>query len=232
MEGAIGAKYFELPCVVRNMTDDEAIIAMLESNMQQRQELKPSEKAFVYKMQLEAIRRQAGRPQKNSVQVGLNLSNKQSRDIIAEQAKDSSTQIQRYIRLTELIKPILDMMDETGKPGLVPAVNISYLSKPEQEYLFNKMEMDLCYPSMYQSKQLKDYSTSGKLSTEGKVNQAAIDLIMQEEPKNEKHIKIQTSKIKSYFKEGTSIKDMEKHIIELLSRENKRQKDKKFEHNI
>ena len=129
----------EMPCIVRNLTDDEATIIMVDSNLQ-RETILPSEKAFAYKMKLEAIKRQAGRPSKeNSVPVGQNFEGKTSRELLADKSPDSNTQIQRYIRLTELIPPILDMVD-SGKIAFRPAVELSYLSKEQQQSLYDTME--------------------------------------------------------------------------------------------
>ena len=118
----------EIPCIVRSLTDDEATIVMVDSNLQ-REKILPSEKAFAYKMKLEAMKRQAGRPSKeNSVPVGQNFEGKTSRELLAAKSPDSNTQIQRYIRLTELIPPVLQMVDD-GKIAFRPAVELSYLSK-------------------------------------------------------------------------------------------------------
>ena len=116
-----------MPCIVRNLTDDEATIIMVDSNLQ-REKVLPSEKAFAYKMKLDAMKRQAGRPSKNSVPVAQDLRGKTSRQLLGEQVGESQDQIRRYIRLTELITPILDMVDE-GKIAMRPAVELSYLPK-------------------------------------------------------------------------------------------------------
>ena len=131
----------EMPCIIRNLTDDEATIIMVDSNLQ-RETILPSEKAFAYKMKLEAIKRQAGRPSKeNSVPVGQNFEGKTSRELLADKSPDSNTQIQRYIRLTELIPSILDMVD-SGKIAFRPAVELSYLSKEQQQSLYDTMECE------------------------------------------------------------------------------------------
>ena len=131
----------EMPCIVRNLTDDEATIIMVDSNLQ-RETILPSEKAFAYKMKLEAMKRQAGRPSKeNSVPVGQNFEGKTSRELLADKSPDSNTQIQRYIRLTELIPSILDMVD-SGKIAFRPAVELSYLSKEQQQSLYDTMECE------------------------------------------------------------------------------------------
>ena len=169
----------EMPCIVRNLTDDEATIIMVDSNLQ-RETILPSEKAFAYKMKLEAIKRQAGRPSKeNSVPVGQNFEGKTSRELLADKSPDSNTQIQRYIRLTELIPSILDMVD-SGKIAFRPAVELSYLSKEQQQSLYDTMECEDCTPSLAQAIKMKEFSRDGKLTEE------VILSIMQEEKPNQR----------------------------------------------
>ena len=169
----------EMPCIVRNLTDDEATIIMVDSNLQ-RETILPSEKAFAYKMKLEAIKRQAGRPSKeNSVPVGQNFEGKTSRELLADKSPDSNTQIQRYIRLTELIPSILDMVD-SGKIAFRPAVELSYLSKKQQQSLYDTMECEDCTPSLAQAIKMKEFSRDGKLTEE------VILSIMQEEKPNQR----------------------------------------------
>ena len=128
-----------MPCLVRNLTDDEAVVIMVDSNLQ-REEVLPSEKAFAYKMKLEAMKRQAGRPSKENLSpVATNLRGQRSDEILGKQVGESKDQIRRYIRLTELIPSILDMVDE-GKIAMRPAVELSYLSKEQQEQLFDTIE--------------------------------------------------------------------------------------------
>ena len=169
----------EMPCIVRNLTDDEATIIMVDSNLQ-RETILPSEKAFAYKMKLEAIKRQAGRPSKeNSVPVGQNFEGKTSRELLADKSPDSNTQIQRYIRLTELIPPVLDMVD-SGKIAFRPAVELSYLSKEQQQSLYDTMECEDCTPSLAQAIKMKEFSRDGKLTEEVTLS------IMQEEKPNQR----------------------------------------------
>lgn len=173
------ARITEMPCIVRKLTDDEATIIMVDSNLQ-RKTILPSEKAFAYKMKLEAIKRQAGRPSKeNSVPVGQNFEGKTSRELLADKSPDSNTQIQRYIRLTELIPPMLDMMDN-GKIAFRPAVELSYLSKEQQQSLYDTMECEDCTPSLAQAIKMKEFSRDGKLTEE------VILSIMQEEKPNQR----------------------------------------------
>ena len=167
----------EMPCIVRNLTDDEATIIMVDSNLQ-RETILPSEKAFAYKMKLEAMKRQAGRP-KNSAPLEPNLKGTRSNEELAASSPDSRSQIQRYIRLTELIPPMLDMMDN-GKIAFRPAVELSYLSKEQQQSLYDTMECEDCTPSLAQAIKMKEFSRDGKLSAE------VILSIMQEEKPNQR----------------------------------------------
>lgn len=167
----------EMPCIVRNLTDDEATIIMVDSNLQ-RETILPSEKAFAYKMKLEAMKRQAGRP-KNSAPLEPNLKGTRSNEELAANSPDSRSQIQRYIRLTELIPSILDMVD-SGKIAFRPAVELSYLSKEQQQSLYATMECEDCTPSLAQAIKMKEFSRDGKLSAE------VILSIMQEEKPNQR----------------------------------------------
>ena len=167
----------EMPCIIRNLTDDEATIIMVDSNLQ-RETILPSEKAFAYKMKLEAMKRQAGRP-KNSAPLEPNLKGTRSNEELAANSPDSRSQIQRYIRLTELIPPVLDMVD-SGKIAFRPAVELSYLSKEQQQSLYDTMECEDCTPSLAQAIKMKEFSRDGKLSAE------VILSIMQEEKPNQR----------------------------------------------
>ena len=166
-----------MPCIVRNLTDDEATIIMVDSNLQ-RETILPSEKAFAYKMKLEAMKRQAGRP-KNSAPLEPNLKGTRSNEELAANSPDSRSQIQRYIRLTELIPSILDMVD-SGKIAFRPAVELSYLSKEQQQSLYDTMECEDCTPSLAQAIKMKEFSRDGKLTEE------VILSIMQEEKPNQR----------------------------------------------
>lgn len=167
----------EMPCIVRNLTDDEATIIMVDSNLQ-RETILPSEKAFAYKMKLEAMKRQAGRP-KNSAPLEPNLKGTRSNEELAASSPDSRSQIQRYIRLTELIPPMLDIVDN-GKIAFRPAVELSYLSKEQQQSLYDTMECEDCTPSLAQAIKMKEFSRGGKLTEE------VILSIMQEEKPNQR----------------------------------------------
>ena len=161
------------------MTRDEAIILMVESNLQ-RSIILPSEKAFSYKMRLEAMKRQAGRPsQNNSSPVGIDLRGKQSLDVLGEEVGDSRNQIHRYIRLTELIPELLDLVDE-GRIAFRPAVELSYLQKEEQSALLEQISYADATPSLAQAIKLKRFSQDGKLNNE------VIESIMSEEKPNQR----------------------------------------------
>ena len=168
-----------IPCIVRDLTDDEAVIIMVDSNLQ-REKVLPSEKAFAYKMKLEAMRRQAGRPSKeNGVPLGHHFQQGKSREILADNSPDSNTQIQRYIRLTNLIPEILDMVDD-GRIAFRPAVELSYLTEQEQGTLYDTMGREDCTPSLAQAIKMKAFSRDGKLTD------AVIRSIMAEEKPNQK----------------------------------------------
>jgi ParB family chromosome partitioning protein len=196
-----------MPCIVRELDDDAAIVAMVDSNLQ-RESILPSEKAFAYKMKLEAMKRQAGRPSKeNMSQVGTQ---KRSDQILAEQSGDSRNQIQRYIRLTELIPPILEMVDEK-RIAFNPAVEISYLAEKEQQDLYNTMQSEDCTPSLAQAQRMK------KLSQDGRLNVDVIFSILTEEKPNQKEkFHIQRERIDRFFPKNFTEKQKEDLIVQLL----------------
>lgn len=154
----------EIPCLVRNLTDDETTIIMVDSNLQ-RETLLPSEKAFAYKMKLEAMKRQGNRSDLTSVPLEPKLKGSRSNEKLAANSPDSRSQIQRYIRLTELIPSVLQMVDD-GKIAFRPAVEISYLSPKQQESLYSTMECEDCTPSLAQAIKMKEFSEDGKLTDE------------------------------------------------------------------
>lgn len=208
-----------IPCIVRDLTDDEAVIIMVDSNLQ-REKVLPSEKAFAYKMKLEAMRRQAGRPNKgNSAPVGQNFGGKTSRELLAAESPDSHSQIQRYIRLTNLIPEILDMVDD-GRIAFRPAVELSYLTEQEQSALYDTMGREDCTPSLAQAIKMKSFSREDKLS------EAVIRSIMAEEKPNQKEqFRIPKERISKYFKPGTPARTMEDTIIKALDYYRKRQRE-------
>jgi ParB family chromosome partitioning protein len=209
-----------MPCIVREMDDDAAIVAMVDSNLQ-RESILPSEKAFAYKMKLEAMKRQAGRPSKeNSTQVGQDLRGKYSVEILGEQVGESRNQIQRYIRLTELIPPILEMVDEK-RIAFNPAVEISYLAEKEQQDLYNTIQSEDCTPSLAQAQRMK------KLSQDGRLNVDVIFSILTEEKPNQKEkFQIRRERIDRFFPKNFTEKQKEDLIVQLLeSWYRKRQKE-------
>ena len=208
-----------LPCIVRDLTDEEAIIVMVDSNLQ-REKVLPSEKAFAYKMKLEAMRRQAGRPSKeNGVPVGHHFQQGKSRELLAANSPDSNTQIQRYIRLTYLLPEILAMVDDS-KIAFRPAVELSYLAEKEQRILYDAMGHADCTPSLAQAIKMKSFSREGKLS------EAVIRSIMAEEKPNQKEqFRIPKERISKYFKPGTPARTMEDTIIKALDYYRKRQRE-------
>ena len=208
-----------LPCIVRDMTDDEAIIVMVDSNLQ-REKILPSEKAFAYKMKLDAMRRQAGRPAKNnSAPVEPNLRGTRSNEELAAQSTDSRAQIQRYIRLTSLIPELLSLVDE-NKIAMRPAVELSYLSPDEQAALRETMESEDCTPSHAQAIKMR------KFAAEGKLNPDVILSIMQEEKPNQvEQFKIPKERISRFFTPGTPAQKIEDTIVKALEMYRKRQRD-------
>ena len=210
---------YTIPCIVRDLTDDEAVIIMVDSNLQ-RERVLPSEKAFAYKMKLDAMRRQAGRPSKeNGVPLGHHFQQGKSREILADNSPDSNTQIQRYIRLTNLIPKILDMVDD-GRIAFRPAVELSYLTEQEQSALYDTMGREDCTPSLAQAIKMKAFSRDGKLTD------AVIRSIMAEEKPNQKEqFRIPKERISKYFKPGTPARTMEDTIIKALDYYRKRQRE-------
>jgi len=210
VEAAKLAGIEEIPATVRQMDDETAIIAMIDSNLRQRDKLLPSEKAFAFKMKLDAIRRRAGRPSlENSGQLDLNSSRRQSRDIVAEDSGESSKQIQRFIRLTELISPLLSLVDE-NKLAFNPAVAISYLKPEQQVWLEEIMTGSECSPSLSQAERLK------QLAQVGKLDQTAIDVVMTEPKVQQPQIVIKQDRIAKYFPRDVTPQLMEETIIKLL----------------
>lgn len=196
-----------MPVIVRDLDDDAATIIMVDSNLQ-REELLPSERAFAYKMKLEAMKRQAGRPSKENVsQLGTQ---KRSDQILAEQVGQSRNQIQRYIRLTELIPPLLDKVDEK-EIALNPAYELSFLKPEEQQMLVETMEYELSTPSVSQAQRMK------KLSQEGKLTDDAILSIMSEEKKDAlDKVTLTGDTLRKYFPKSYTPKKMQETIIKLL----------------
>lgn len=152
----------EIPCIVRNLTDDEAIIIMVDSNLQ-REQILPSEKAFAYKLKLDAMKRQGKRTDLTSEPVAWKLKGKESAEILGQQVGESKDTVRRYIRLTELITPILDMVD-SGKIAIRPAVELSYLPKEQQTILLDTMQLEDCTPSHAQAIKMRKFADEGRLN--------------------------------------------------------------------
>ena len=210
----------EMPCIVRNLTDDEATIIMVDSNLQ-RETILPSEKAFAYKMKLEAMKRQGQRSDLTSTPLEPKLKGSRSNEELAASSPDSRSQIQRYIRLTELIPPVLDMVD-SGKIAFRPAVELSYLSKEQQQSLYDTMECEDCTPSLAQAIKMKEFSRDGKLTVE-----VILSIMQEEKPNQREQFKIPKERISKYFAPGTPAQKIEDTIIKALElyRRRERQRD-------
>ena len=210
----------EMPCIVRNLTDDEATIIMVDSNLQ-RETILPSEKAFAYKMKLEAIKRQGQRSDLTSTPLEPKLKGSRSNEELAASSPDSRSQIQRYIRLTELIPPMLDMVDN-GKIAFRPAVELSYLSKEQQQSLYDTMECEDCTPSLAQAIKMKEFSRDGKLTEE-----VILSIMQEEKPNQREQFKMPKERISKYFAPGTPAQKIEDPIIKALElyRRRERQRD-------
>lgn len=209
-----------IPCIVRDLTDDEAVIIMVDSNLQ-RERVLPSEKAFAYKMKLDAMRRQGQRTDLTSTPVVEKLKGKDalSSAIVGKTSGDSYEQVRRFIRLTNLIPEILDMVDD-GRIAFRPAVELSYLAEQEQCALYDTMGREDCTPSLAQAIKMKAFSRDGKLTD------AVILSIMEEEKPNQKEqFRMPKERISKYFKPGTPARTMEDTIIKALDYYRKRQRE-------
>lgn len=195
-----------MPVIVRDLDDDAATIIMVDSNLQ-REELLPSERAFAYKMKLEALKHQGARTDLTSSQVGTRL---RADELIAQQSGESRNQIQRFIRLTELIPTLLDMVDER-KIALNPAVELSYLKKEEQTLLLEAMDSEQATPSLSQAQRLKKFSQQKMLSLD------VMRAVMSEEKKNDlDRVTLKNETLRKYFPKSYTPKQMEDTIIKLL----------------
>ena len=209
-----------MPVIVRQMDDDTATITMVDSNLQ-RETLLPSERAFAYKMKMDAMARRAGRPSKeNSGQVGRDFQGKESREIIAEQTGESARQVQRFINLTNLIPELLDMVDRK-EIAFNPAVELSFLKKEEQQGFLEAMDYGQSTPSLSQAQRIK------KLSQAGICTQEAMNTIMNEEKKSELDtVTLKNDVLRKYFPRSYTPKQMQDTIIRLLEQwQKKRQRD-------
>lgn len=210
----------EMPCIIRNLTDDEATIIMVDSNLQ-RETILPSEKAFAYKMKLEAMKRQGQRSDLTSAPLEPKLKGSRSNEELAASSPDSRSQIQRYIRLTELIPPVLDMVD-SSKIAFRPAVELSYLSKEQQQSLYDTMECEDCTPSLAQAIKMKEFSRDGKLTEE-----VILSIMQEERPNQREQFKMPKERISKYFAPGTPAQKIEDTIVKALElyRRRERQRD-------
>ena len=195
---------------VREMGRDEAIILMVESNLQ-RSVILPSEKAFSYKMRLEALRRRSGeRTDLTSVPVGQRLAGQTTREYIAANSPDSNTQVQRYIRLTELVPDLLNLVDD-GKIALRPAVELSYLSKDEQQMVFKQIEICECTPSHAQTIRMR------KISQNGGLNAAMIeDIMLEEKPNQREKVSVSYDKVRKFIPESVPFEETGNYIMDAL----------------
>lgn len=214
---ALRAGITQLPCIVRKLSDDEATILMVDSNSQ-REQLLPSEKAFAYKMRLDAMKRQAGRPvKKNGAPVEHHFSGMKSRDILSEQVGESKEQVRRYIRLTDLIPELLECVDNSvEKPedkdalcmALRPAVELSYLTPDNQRVVWEFMKSSLTTPSHAQTILLRKMQDDHSFTP-----QAVFELLQQEKPNQKERVSLSIDKFNRYFPPNTSAKDIEKGIF-------------------
>lgn len=198
-----------MPVIVRELDDDAATIIMVDSNLQ-REELLPSERAFAYKMKLDAMKHQGERMDLTCAQVGHKFDGKKSRDILAEQVGQSRNQIQRYIRLTELIPPLLDLVDEK-KIAFNPAYEISFLKPEEQEWLAETIDSEQSTPSLSQAQRMKKFSQDGKLSED-----VILDIMSEEKKSSLDKVTFSSDTLRKYFPRSYTPKKMEETIIKLL----------------
>lgn len=204
-----------MPCIVRNLTDDEATIIMVDSNLQ-REHILPSERAYAYKMKLEAMTHQGQRNDLTCSQVGNKLSGKKSLEILAEEVGESKSNVHRFIRLTELIKPLLDMVDNDSlnispSIALSPAYEISFLTKQEQEWLLDSMECNVATPTVSQAQEMKDLSKNGKLD-EDKIE----EIMSREKPNQVEKLKLDFKDLKPKMPSGMPTTEWVKHIYKAL----------------
>lgn len=200
-----------MPVIVRKLTDEEAVITMVDSNLQ-REHILPSEKAFAYKMKMEALKSQGKRTDLTSTQLGSKL---RSNEIVGAASGDSREQVRRYIRLTNLIPEILQMVDD-GRIALTPAVELSYLQPSEQEILFSIMDCDEVTPSLSQAQRLR------RMSEEQRFTDSAVMQLMSEVKGNQvEYVKVPVDKLRSYFRPDTSMKQMTEMLVKAMDFYNK-----------
>ena len=205
-----------LPVIVRNMDDDAAVLLMVDSNLQ-RENILPSERAFAYKMKLEALKNQGARSDLTCVQIGHKLNGAKARDIVADESGDNARNVQRFIRLTSLIPELLDMVDEK-KIAFNPAVELSYLDEAQQRDFLEAMEDTQNAPSLSQAQQLKKMAQQGEFSYE-----KAFDVMGQEKKSEKDTVTIKNETLRKYFPRSYTPKQMEEKIIQLLDAWQKKQ---------
>ena len=198
-----------MPVIVRELDRDAATLIMVDSNLQ-REVILPSEKAFSYKMRLEAMKRQGQRVDLTSTPVGQKLENRVSVQILGEQVGESKNQIQRYIRLTELIPPILQMVDD-GKIALRPAVELSYLPRDEQQILYAAIEAEQATPSLAQAQRLRQFSSDGRLD-----ENSAYAILSEEKPNQREKYSFQRERLRKYIPDSLPESKVEGYVIEAL----------------
>ena len=216
---ALKAGLKEIPCIIKNLTDDEATILMVDSNIQ-REELLPSEKAFAYKMKLEAIKHQGKQLEDTSRPVGEKLDKKVSVDILGEEVGESGRNIQRFIRLIYLIPALLDLVDDK-RIALRPAVELSYISEDNQEFLYDIFKYDEATPTLSQAQLLRKLDEKGEL-TEDKLE----DIMREEKPNQKEQFKTSYDNIRHYFPKNYSNEQINNKIMELLEKYQKEWKQK------
>ena len=225
-EASIHAQIPVMRCIVQDMTDDQAVIIMVDSNLH-REAILPSEKAFAYRMKLDAMKRQGKRTDLTSDPVGQKLRGRYSVEVLAEEAAESKSQVQRYIRLTYLIPSLLELVDNsvlkekgTMQIALRPAVELSYLTEQEQQELYDTITTEDCTPSHAQAIKMRQFSQNGRL------NMDVILSIMQEEKPNQKEqFKMPKDRISKYFPPGTPTQKIEDTIVKALELYRKRQRE-------
>jgi ParB family chromosome partitioning protein len=210
-----------MPCIVRELSRDEAIIAMVDSNLQ-RETILPSEKAKSYKMRYDAMKRQGERTDLTSRPVGAKLERPRSDEILADKTEDSARQIQRYIRLTALIPEVLNLVDE-GKIAMRPAVELSYLPTESQEALLEAIESEDCTPNHAQAIKMRKFAEEGRLSED-----VMLSIMQEEKPNQAEQFKMPRERISKYFAPGTPARKIEETIIRALEllRQRERQKER------
>ncbi len=216
-----------ISCIVRDLTDEEAVLIMVDTNLKQREQILPSEKAFAYKMKLEAMKRQGQRTDLTCAPMGHKSGNQKSRDIVANQSGDSREQVRRFIRLTHLIPPLLQLVDNAvlKEPNVLqialrPAVELSYLTEQEQQALLDVLEQESCTPSHAQAIKMRRFSEEGRLDAN-----VLLSIMQEEKPNQIEQFRMPKNRIARFFSPGTPAQEMEKTIIRALEFYRRRERD-------